>query len=60
MCTTLDFADDVLFATKEIARHEKKPLGQIMSELARQGFAQLAATFLSSTTRLSQTPVEQR
>ena len=43
MRTTLDIADDVLFAAKEIARHEKKPLGQIISELARRAFAQTAA-----------------
>jgi hypothetical protein len=39
MRTTLDIADDVLFAAKEIARLEKKPLGQIVSELARRAFA---------------------
>lgn len=42
MRTTLDIADDVLFAAKEIARREKKPLGQIISELARRAFAQRA------------------
>ncbi len=39
MRTTLDIADDVLFAAKEIARREKKPVGQIISELARRAFA---------------------
>jgi hypothetical protein len=39
MRTTLDIADDVLFAAKEIARREKKPLGHIISELARRAFA---------------------
>ena len=43
MRTTLDIADDVLFAAKEIARHEKKPLGTIISDLARRAFAQTAA-----------------
>lgn len=42
MRTTLDIADDVLYAAKEIARREKKPLGQIISELARRAFAQPA------------------
>ena len=42
MRTTLDIADDVLFAAKEIARRDKKPLGQIVSDLARQAFAQSA------------------
>ena len=40
MRTTLDIADDVLFAAKEIARREKKSLGQTISELARRAFAQ--------------------
>lgn len=40
MRTTLDIADDVLFAAKEIARRDKKPLGQIISDLARRAFAQ--------------------
>jgi len=48
MRTTLDIADDVLFAAKELARREKKPLGQVISELVRKAFAQpdapLAAT----------------
>ena len=39
MRTTLDIADDVLFAAKEIAQREKKPLGFIISELARRAFA---------------------
>ena len=43
MRTTLDIADDVLFAAKEIARREKKSLGQIISDLARRAFAQQAA-----------------
>lgn len=40
MRTTLDIEDDVLFAAKEIARLEKKSLGQVISELARRAFAQ--------------------
>lgn len=38
MRTTLDIEDDVLFAAKEIARREKKTLGQTISELARRAF----------------------
>lgn len=38
MRTTLDIADDVLFAAKEIAQREKKPIGHVISELARQAF----------------------
>jgi hypothetical protein len=38
MRTTLDIADDVLFAAKEIAQREKKPLGYVISELARRAF----------------------
>lgn len=40
MRTTLDIEDDVLIAAKEIARREKKPLGQVISDLARRAFAQ--------------------
>jgi hypothetical protein len=43
MRTTLDIADDVLYAVRELSRREKKSLGQVMSELARQAFAQQAA-----------------
>jgi hypothetical protein len=39
MRTTLDIADDVLFAVKEIAQKEKKSIGQVMSELARKAFS---------------------
>lgn len=42
MRTTLDIADDVLFAAREIAQREKKPLGQIISDLARRAFANSA------------------
>ena len=42
MRTTLDIADDVLFAAKEVARREKKPLGHVISDLARRAFAQSA------------------
>jgi hypothetical protein len=44
MRTTLDIADDVLFAAKEIAQREKKSLGQTISELARKAFTQPAQT----------------
>ncbi|MBT9588213.1 antitoxin [bacterium] len=37
MRTTLDIADDVLFAAKELARKERKTAGQVLSELARRG-----------------------
>lgn len=36
MRTTLDIADDVLFAAKAMARREKKPLGWVISELSRR------------------------
>ena len=37
MRTTLDIADDVLIAARELARKEKKSAGQVLSELARRG-----------------------
>jgi len=35
MCATLDIADDVLQAAKQRAHREKKPTGEVISELAR-------------------------
>jgi hypothetical protein len=35
MRTTLDIADDVLHAAKELARREKKTAGEVISDLAR-------------------------
>jgi hypothetical protein len=35
MRTTLDIADDVLLAAKELGRRNKKTLGQVVSDLAR-------------------------
>ena len=37
MRTTLDIADDVLLAAKELARRERKSAGQVISDLARRG-----------------------
>ena len=39
MRTTLDIADDVLQAAKELAEMRKKTAGQILSELARKALA---------------------
>ena len=36
MRTTLDIADDVLYAVKERARREKRSAGDVLSDLARQ------------------------
>lgn len=36
MRTTLDIANDVLQAAKELARREKKTAGEVISELARR------------------------
>ena len=44
MRTTLDIADDVLQAAKERARHERKTVGQILSELARRALTAPHAT----------------
>jgi hypothetical protein len=49
MRTTLDIADDVLFAAKEIARREKKSLGETISELVRKSFAQGATPYPAIT-----------
>jgi hypothetical protein len=39
MRTTLDIADDVLQAAKELARRQKKTAGQVLSELARKALS---------------------
>ncbi|MEY2952607.1 MAG: hypothetical protein RLZZ401_694 [Pseudomonadota bacterium] len=39
MRTTLDIADDLLFAAKDFARRDKKTLGQVVSDLLRQALA---------------------
>lgn len=36
MRTTLDIADDVLQAAKDLARRQKKTAGEVISDLARQ------------------------
>ncbi len=45
MRTTLDIADDILFAARELARREKKSLGHVISELARRAFVMPGATY---------------
>jgi hypothetical protein len=44
MRTTLDIQDDVLLATKAIARQRGISTGQVLSELARQALTQQPAT----------------
>ena len=49
MRTTLNIADDVLLAAKELAQKSKKTTGQVISELARKGLASVpedAAEFM--------------
>lgn len=58
MRTTLDISDDVLFAAIQIAWHDGKTLGQVISDLARQAFARRAdasmqANMVSEHTRLT-------
>jgi hypothetical protein len=36
MRTTIDIADDVLLAAKELARRDRSSIGQVLSGLARQ------------------------
>ena len=42
MRTTLDVADDVLFAAKETARRQKLSVGTVISDLARRSLMQPA------------------
>ncbi len=53
MRTTVDISDDVLFAAKELAKIQKKTLGQVLSELSRSAFATAAAAG-TNPTHLSQ------
>ncbi len=39
MRTTLNLEDDVLNAAKALAHAERRPLGEVVSELARRGLA---------------------
>jgi hypothetical protein len=50
MRTTLDIANDVLQAAKELARREKRTVGVVISELARR------ALTAPPTTRAAQEP----
>lgn len=43
MRTTLDIDDQVLRAAKELARQQRRTLGAMISELARQGLQAAAA-----------------
>ncbi len=57
MRTTLDIADDVLFAAKDFARREKKSVGQVVSDLLRKALTQpgypAGATALTASERLA-------
>ena len=44
MRTTLDIDDDVLQAAKELAASRRRTAGQVISELARKGLAEPAAS----------------
>ncbi|OOG50582.1 hypothetical protein [Polaromonas sp. C04] len=44
MRTTIDLADDVLAAAKEIARLENSTAGAVLSRLARQALTQTGGT----------------
>jgi hypothetical protein len=47
MRTTLDIADDVLFAAKDFARRNQKTLGQTLSDLARRALQMPECTTLT-------------
>lgn len=50
MRTTLDIADDVLFAAKDVARRDKKSLGQVVSEIMRRALSGTAVDAAGSPT----------
>lgn len=57
MRTTLDIADDVLFAARDLARREKKSLGEVISDLARQALNEGHGPAPTSFALLSQEPL---
>jgi uncharacterized membrane protein len=50
MRTTLDIADDVLRAAKELARRERKTAGEVISELARRALTSPAGARAAKAT----------
>ena len=52
MRTTLDLADDVLLAAKELAKRQKRTAGEVISELARIGLR--GPTALADENKLSE------
>jgi len=44
MRTTLDIEDDVLYAVKDLARHQRKTAGEVLSGLARRALTQTPGT----------------
>ena len=62
MRTTMDIAEDVLFAAKELARREHKSTGQVLSELARKGLGQISTGCATDSTEefLGFRPIPQR
>jgi hypothetical protein len=51
MRTTLDIADDVLQAARELARRERKTAGEVLSELARRALTSGPGTAPSRKTK---------
>lgn len=49
MRTTLEIADDVLFAAKDMARREKKSVGNVVSELMRRAMTSYDSKLASSS-----------
>jgi hypothetical protein len=63
MRTTLDIADDVLFAAKDFARRDKKTLGQVISEWSRnalQASAQASKSNTKKSKALTQSEMNKR
>lgn len=48
MRTTLNLDDDVMEAARAMARFERRPLGRVVSELARRGLAPRSITYSES------------
>jgi hypothetical protein len=60
MRTTLDIDDDVLRASREIARREKTTAGKVLSDLARRGLRGTVEEASESTSFLGFEPFPHR
>ena len=52
MRTTLDIDEDILFATRDIAKRQGLSMGKVLSDLARQALSRQTAKFRLDAARV--------